>query len=113
MDSDASKGYAWSKGVQIEWNKATLHDTSWTTAQRTGALSYMTYREVNRYAAVYRLQADFIAAQDSAESAAVEAYSVFIRKSKGQPGRVPEAFAVTELEANWRAGESDAFDFGA
>jgi len=86
------------KGVEVEWNKVTLHDTSWTTAQRTGALSYMTYREVNRYAAVYRLQADFIAAQDSAESAAVDAFSVFIRKSKGRPAEF-QKLSPTELEA--------------
>jgi len=86
------------KSTHMEWNKAGLHDTSWTTAQRTGALSYMTYREVNRYAGVYRLQADYLTAQDGAESAAVDAYSVFIRKSKGQPAEF-QKLSPSELEA--------------
>lgn len=86
------------KGTHMEWSKAGLHDTSWTTAQRTGALSYMTYREVNRYAGVYRLQADYLTAQDGAESAAVEAYSVFIRKSKGKPAEF-QKLSPSELEA--------------
>ena len=86
------------KTTHAEWNKAPLHDTSWTTAQRTGALSYMTYREVNLYAAVYSLQADYLTAQDGAESAAVDAYSVFIRKSKGQPAEF-QKLSPSELEA--------------
>src|SRR5271154_1933823 len=41
-----------------------LKDSSWKTASATGALSYMEYDHVQRYAAAYRLQDKYSALQD-------------------------------------------------
>ncbi|MDQ2777441.1 MAG: hypothetical protein M3Y57_21370 [Acidobacteriota bacterium] len=37
-------------------NRSDVSDTSWTTAQAIGALTYMRYGEVKKYGAVYELQ---------------------------------------------------------
>lgn len=48
---------------QIGMRAASLDDTSWQTAQRTGAVSFMSYEEVKRYAGIYGLQAQYLAVQ--------------------------------------------------
>ena len=42
-----------------------LQDASWKTAAATGALSYMEYDHVQRYAGVYRLQEKYASLQDT------------------------------------------------
>lgn len=42
---------------------ATLQDASWRSASATGALSYMDYAEVKRFAAAYGLQEQFLTLQ--------------------------------------------------
>jgi hypothetical protein len=49
---------------RLSFDAATLSTTSQNTAQATGALAHMEYREVKRYARVYDLQADFTRIQD-------------------------------------------------
>ncbi len=44
---------------------STLQDSSWQTANATGALSLMDYRHVQRYAAVYQLQKKLDTLQDA------------------------------------------------
>lgn len=72
---------------------AQLHDTSWSTAQAVGALALMPYSNVNRYAAVYHRQADYLVAQGRTEEAGVEAYGVFSARNKF------EKLSHSELEA--------------
>jgi hypothetical protein len=57
---------------QLIWSFAELHATSWDTAARTGALSYMPYAEVKRYTEVYDLQRSFTDLQQGSFSAALE-----------------------------------------
>src|SRR5438067_10845797 len=45
--------------VQLIWTFAELHTTSWDTATRTGAVSYIPYPEVKRYTQTYDLQRAF------------------------------------------------------
>ncbi len=51
--------------LTVGLNRSDLTDTSWTTAQAIGALSYMGYGEVKKYGAVYGLQQEL--ARTSAE----------------------------------------------
>lgn len=43
--------------MSLHWGSQILVNSSWTTAQTVGALSFMPYDEVKQYAAVYDLQA--------------------------------------------------------
>jgi len=54
--------------IQIHYNMADLFDTSWRTAERTGALSHMDYAEVQRYSKLYDFQDFFITQQRAAVS---------------------------------------------
>jgi hypothetical protein len=57
---------------QLIWSFAELHATSWDTAARTGALSYMPYAQVKSYTQVYDLQRSFTELQQRSLSSALE-----------------------------------------
>ncbi len=65
--------------LRIHFEMGTLRDASWRTASATGALSYMEYPEVQRYAAAYQVQDDFAAVQTGTleEFLQLESYGVF------------------------------------
>lgn len=48
----------------LSLDRVTLHSASWTTAHETGALQYMPYQEVKRFAELYRLQDQLLKLQD-------------------------------------------------
>ena len=50
--------------IRLDFSFGDLGDASWKTAAATGALSYMEYDHVQRYAALYRLQDKYSALQD-------------------------------------------------
>ena len=77
---------------QLIWTFAELHATSWDTAARTAAVSYMPYAEVKRYTEVYDLQRTFVDFQQRSLSAAldVEALSTLM-------GRDPKTLSAAEL----------------
>jgi hypothetical protein len=77
---------------QLIWTFAELHATSWDTAGRTAAVSYMPYAEVKRYTEVYDLQHTFVDFQQRSLSAAldVEALSTLM-------GRDPKTLSAAEL----------------
>ncbi len=52
--------------VRLGVKLATLQDASWRTAASTGALSYMEYSTVKRYASAYQLQDEFVQVQSGA-----------------------------------------------
>jgi hypothetical protein len=52
--------------VKLEMTLASLDSTGWHTAERTGALGYMDYVEVKKYAEVYALQDLFVSQQQRA-----------------------------------------------
>src|SRR5262249_4173362 len=58
--------------VPFIWSLAELDATSWDTAQTTGALTYMDYQDVKRYAQVYDLQHDFQSLQQRGFSASLD-----------------------------------------
>jgi len=80
-------------GFQLTISQARLRNTSWSTAQTVGALSFMPYAELEKYASIYRRQDDFLLAQNRTEDAVVGAYSVFAARN------VFEKLSHAELEA--------------
>ena len=74
--------------LSVTYNLADMNNTSWTTAQAIGALSFMNYAEVKRGAAVYQLQDEFLRLQSRSEDAAISAMTLFTVNS-GDPGKVP------------------------
>jgi hypothetical protein len=51
-----SKGKTEISSLQLNFNLATLIDSSWVSADRTGALAHMSYEDVKDYAELYELQ---------------------------------------------------------
>jgi hypothetical protein len=50
--------------IRLDFTIGDLKDASWKTASATGALSYMEYDHVQRYAAAYQLQSKYSVLQD-------------------------------------------------
>jgi hypothetical protein len=50
--------------IRLDFTIGDLKNASWKTASATGALSYMEYDHVQRYAAAYQLQDKYLALQD-------------------------------------------------
>src|SRR4051794_34226647 len=50
--------------LQLETHGAELKNAAVTTSQVTGALGYMDYGDVSRYASIYDLQAQFMRLQE-------------------------------------------------
>lgn len=85
---------------QLVWSFAELHATSWDTAARTGALSYMPYAEVKRYTEVYDLQRAFVDLQQRGFNSALEVEGLVTLM-----GRKPKTFTPAELaDAERRLG---------
>lgn len=75
-------------------NLADLNSTSWATAQAVGALSFMEYGEVKRYARVYQLQEEFLRLQQKNLDTVTSALAVFAENK--DPKELPEADLRTE-----------------
>jgi hypothetical protein len=54
-----AKGKTDVSSLQLNFNLATLNSSSWLSADRTGALSHMSYDQVKEYAELYNLQGLF------------------------------------------------------
>lgn len=75
---------------------AEVRDTAWATAQTVGALNYMPYAEVQKFASAYRLQQQFLRLQDRAVDAVVTSVAVF---AEGQgPDNLSRPDLVLERE---------------
>jgi hypothetical protein len=73
----AGKSYD-AHGIQMGFSIGELQDASWKTAAATGALSYMEYGHVQRYAAVYQLQEKYSVMQDETNSEYLQLLSFLI-----------------------------------
>ena len=76
------KGKSDIHSLNLNFAWARLRSTSWSTAQTIGAVAYMPYSDVEKYAAVYRLQQDYLASQSRTEESGVGAYSVFAPRNR-------------------------------
>jgi hypothetical protein len=79
--------------MTLAWNVVTLNDSSWTTAQTVGALSYMGYAEVKRYAPIYGLQAEFLRLQQRTLDTATSSLSAVAS------GEDPEIMPETDMRS--------------
>jgi hypothetical protein len=61
--SEAEKAKSKSVDIRYSFDDAQLANASWTTAQTTGALSFMRYDDVKKYSAVYDLQREYVELQ--------------------------------------------------
>jgi hypothetical protein len=55
---------AQNSNIKATFSVISLKDTAWKTAQETGALAYMPYKEAQRYSDVYNMQQDFLDQQN-------------------------------------------------
>ncbi len=60
----------------LSFRLAELSNTSWTTSQTIGALAFMPYAEVKKFAGVYQLQDEYLRLQVRTEDAVVTALSL-------------------------------------
>ncbi len=75
---------------------AELSNTSWTTAQTVGALGFIPYAEVKKYAGVYQLQDEYLRLQTRAEDAYVGAIALLSQNN--DPNGLPRAGLETERD---------------
>lgn len=86
--------------LQYSFTLAELHSTSWNTAITIGAVSYMSYAEVKRYAEVYDLQREFESLQQRALAASLDVQGLATLLQ-----RKPESLTAAELsDAERRMG---------
>jgi hypothetical protein len=77
----------------LSFRLAELSNTSWTTSQTIGALAFMPYAEVKRFAGVYQLQDEYLRLQVRTEDAVVTALSLLAVNTN------PGSLSRPELEA--------------
>jgi len=92
IDDYLAHGKSDSKSLSIGVSIADIRDTSWTTAQTIGALNYMPYAEIKKYASIYGLQQQFARLQDRTMDSVVASVSMFA-ENKG-----PDKLSRAELE---------------
>ncbi|MES2393099.1 MAG: hypothetical protein V4555_15740 [Acidobacteriota bacterium] len=78
------------KDMSIDFRIVTFDNLSWTTAQSTGALSYMPYSLARDYAGIYAQQELLTASEQQAARDAVSAIGPFINEPKDAPPPSPE-----------------------
>jgi hypothetical protein len=92
---------------------AELHDTSWNTANSTGALSYMPYEEVKRYTEIYDLQRAYMQAQQKELDAVVGVESLGTLMQKGFSHLTANEISGAERSVAFaRASMGTVSDFG-
>ncbi|MBV9268760.1 MAG: hypothetical protein JO061_21505 [Acidobacteriaceae bacterium] len=106
--------------LEIGWHLLSILNSSWTTAQALGALSFMPYAEVKKYAEVYDLQSDFVRLQNEAVQRTVESIgSIGTSKDPSTmpanelqtaKGRVEAAIAAGIAEQQLGNGLKQAYD---
>ena len=77
----------------LSFRLAELSNTSWTTSQTIGALAFMPYAEVKKFAGVYQLQDEFLRLQVRTEDAVVTALSLLAVNTN------PSSLSRPEMEA--------------
>jgi hypothetical protein len=71
--------------MSIEFRLVGFADTSWKTAQSTGAVTYMPYARVEEYSEIYGLQQELYDAQKQGVRDAVMAIGLFANKDATDP----------------------------
>jgi hypothetical protein len=87
VDDTLSKGTTDVHSLQLEFNLATLNQSSWQSADRTGALAHMTYEQVKDYSELYGLQDLFMGQQRKAIDLVSNAITIV---AGGDPNKAPK-----------------------
>ena len=106
--------------LHLTMSQARLRNTSWTTAQTVGALAFMPYTDIEKYAAVYQRQDEYLVSQNRTEDAGVGAYSIFSARNKfeklshseleAERGRLMNLVSALTLEIQLAEGLSKSYD---
>lgn len=91
--------------LSLNFHDITLRDTAWRTAEATGALAYMPYDEAQRYAEIYKDQAQLLAAQDKPEADVATMLAMITRFNWNDQSR------ITEEQASEMAGKLEEMKF--
>lgn len=75
--------------IEVGYSGPTLNSTSWTTASTVGALVYMEYLDVKRFAEVYKIQ-DFYEHLQNDEIKDVEVALGLLNSLEDDPEKVPD-----------------------
>lgn len=94
IDDYLARGKSAGHDMNLAVGIAQIRDTAWTTAQTVGALNFMPYAEVQRFAAAYRLQEQFSRLQDRSVDSVVTAAAVFAENAG--PDKLSHADLVME-----------------
>lgn len=73
------------ENMTVNFRVRSFHDVSWRTAQSTGAVSYMTYRQAQKYSNIYAQQGAIAAAEQQAVRDTVVAVAPFLNLKAGDP----------------------------
>jgi hypothetical protein len=79
--------------LTLSLHNAELRDGSWTTAQATGALNFMSYRDVKTFEGAYELQNMYRRFEEKTIDASVAAMNVF------ETGEDPSQFQTEDLRS--------------
>jgi hypothetical protein len=82
--------------LRLSFHKAELRNASWSTAQAAGALSFMPYWEIKKYAGVYEAQNEFMRLGDRTIDAGIAAMNGF--EAGGDPVTIPPDELRTERD---------------
>jgi hypothetical protein len=88
------------ENMTVDFRIRTFADVSWTTAQSTGALSYMPYERAQKYAKIYGAQNEIAEAEHQAIRDTVLSIAPFLNSKKGDqnPGGEEAVKIVDRLE---------------
>lgn len=81
--------------IDLSWTLKPILDSGWTTAQSVGALSYLPYQEVKRFAEVYQLQGLFVNTANAGASQTFAAIGGFA--GNGDPRNFPDWEVKNEI----------------
>ncbi|WP_263382233.1 hypothetical protein [Granulicella arctica] len=90
--------------LTAKYNVQGLNEAAWKTAQMTGALAYMPYKESQRYTDIYESQHDFLADQQKILDDEAAFFGVLAKMDFGHGNVTPDkASAALERLGVWQA----------
>ena len=110
-----------SRQIRLDFTVGDLQSASWKTAAATGALGFMEYDQVQRYAAVYQLQDKYSALQDQTidEFLQLQSYVIYgfdpekITPADAGPAELETRRTLAHLTAMDQVGTALATEYDA
>ena len=110
-----------SRQIRLDFTVGDLQSASWKTAAATGALGFMEYDQVQRYAAVYQLQDKYLALQDQTidEFLQLQSYVIYgfdpekITPADAGPAELETRRTLAHLTAMDQVGTALATEYDA